>query len=336
MLRNKIQSMLTSGLLGAALLFVPVLVQAADVSDGGGFFSAGAIAKANEAIRALEKKSGHDVRIETFATVPEGKAQAVSKMDAKERETFFSNWLHDRAEATKSRGVVILICKEPSHLRLWAGKPLERAGFGAAQAKPITAALLAGFKAKEYDKALSDTVTQLTTTLEGLHAVRSSATAPANSSHPAPHKTPQPAHHDRPVAQQTGYGGLIFVMAIVIGGIVVISLLSRLFGGRQSGAGYGGGYGGGGGGGGGGFMQGLAGGIFGAVAGNWLYNQFSGGHAHGSDSNWTGSDSSSGGASNDSSSNSDSGFSGGTDFGGGDFGGGGGGGGGGDAGGGDF
>ncbi len=333
MLRNKIQLMLSTGLLGAALLFVPALVQAADVSDGGGFFSAGAITKANEALRALEKKSRHDVRIETFATVPKDKVEAVSKMDAKERETFFSNWLHDRAEATKTRGVVILICKDPSHLRLWAGKPLERAGFGATQAKPITAALLAGFKAKEYDKALSDTVTQLTTTLEGLHAVRNSATAPATSSHPAPHKTPQPAHHDRPVAQQTGYGGLIFVMAIVIGGIVVISLLSRLFGGRQTGAGYGGGYGGGGGGG--GFMQGLAGGIFGAVAGNWLYNQFSGGHAHGSDSNWTGSDSSSGGASNDSSSNSDSGFGGGTDFGGGDFGGGGGGGGG-DAGGGDF
>lgn len=330
MLRNKIQLMLTTGLLGAALLLVPDLVQAADVSDGGGFFSAGAIAKANEAIRALEKKSGHDVRIETFATVPDGKAQAVSKMDAKEREMFFSNWLHDRAEATKSRGVVILICKDPSHLRLWAGKPLERAGFGAAQAKPITAALLTGFKAKEYDKALNDTVTQLTTALEGLHAVRGAAAAPAHPANPIPHKTtPQPAHHERPAAQQTGYGGLIFVMAIVIGGIVVISLLSRLFGGRQSGAGPGGGYGGGGGG---GFMQGLAGGIFGAVAGNWLYNQFSGGHAHGSDSNWTGSDSS-GGASNDSSSNSDSGFGGGTDFGGGDFGGGGGGG---DAGGGDF
>ena len=335
MLRNKFQSMLTTGLLGAARLCVPAVVQAADVSDGGGFFSAAAIAKANEAIRTVEKKSGHDVRIETFATVPKDKVEAVSKMDTKERETFFSNWLHDRAEATKSRGVVILICKDPSHLRLWAGKPLERAGFGVTQAKPITAALLAGFKAKEYDKALNDTVTQLSTALEGLHAVRGGTAAPANSARPAPHKTPQPAQHDRPAAQQTGYGGLIFVMAIVIGGIVVISLLSRLFGGGRTGSGYGGGYGGagggGGGGGGGGFMQGLAGGIFGAMAGNWLYNQFSGHQAHGSDSNYTGSDSSSGGAGNDSSSDS----GGGTDFGGGDFGGGGDSGGG-DAGGGDF
>ena len=67
-------------------------------------------------------------------------------------------------------------------------------------------------------------------------------------------------------------------------------------------------------------MKGIAGGIMGAVAGNWLYNQFSGGHqAHGSDANYPGSSSSI----EDNSSGSDSGFSGGTDYGGGDFGGGG-------------
>jgi uncharacterized protein len=141
-----------------------------------------------------------------------------------------------------------------------------------------------------------------------------------------------------------GFGGLIFVIAIVVGGIVVISLLSRMFGAGRTGygpAGNGPGYGPGGyapgpGYGGGGFLQSLTGGIFGAMAGHWLYDQFSGHphQAHAGDSNWSGSDDSS------EPTNDDGGFSGGTDFGGGDFGGGGdsGGGdsGGGDSGGGDF
>ena len=336
MFRQLTKPILLTGLFCVTAFSAPVALRAADVSDGGGFFSAAAVAKANEAIRALEQKSGHEVRIETFATVPDGKSQRVSAMDAKERETFFSNWLHDRAEATKSRGIVILICKEPAHLRLWAGKPLERVGFGIAQAKPIRETLLTGFKAKDYDKALSDTVTRIATVFDGLHAARGGAVARGNAAHPAPHRAQLPPHPGQPVQQTSGYGGLVFVIAIVIGAIVVISLISRLFGSGQTGGGYGGGYGGGGGfggggfGGGGGFMRGLAGGIFGAMAGNWLYDQFSGRHAHGNDSNWTGSDSSINGG-DGGSSNSDGGFDGGTDFGGGDFGGGGG-----DAGGGDF
>ena len=66
-------------------------------------------------------------------------------------------------------------------------------------------------------------------------------------------------------------------------------------------------------------MRSLAGGIFGAMAGNWLYDQFSGGHhAQASDSNWSNSDTPTDNPGRD---DSDTGYSGGTDFGGDDFGG---------------
>lgn len=326
-----------AGLLCATVLLAPTSVQASDIADGAGFFSAEAVTKANQSIHELEKKSGFEIRIETYATVPKDKVDAVAKMEAKDRETFFSNWLHDRADATKVKGMMILVCKHPHHLRIFADKRLQNAGFGASQAKSIRDPLLAGFNAGQFDKALGDTMTHVTTVFDGLHAAHSNAVAPVPGQ-TTPHKTqqahPVPVHHDQAPRHAAGYGGFLFVIAIVIGAIVVISLISRLFRGSAGGYGPNGmgpgpgpGYGGGYGGGGGGFMSSLAGGIFGAVAGNWMYDQFSGRHAHGGEAGM-GSDSSSAGNLGDSgSTGSDDSYSGGTDFGGGDFGGGGGGGG---------
>jgi len=317
------------------LLAAPLTGHAADVSDSAEFFSADTIAKANQTIREIKSKFGHDIRIETYATVPSEKVQAVAKMNGKERDSFFASWLRDRAEATQSRGIFILICKQPSHLHLWAGNPLQRAGFDAAHAAPIRETLLSGFKAKEYDAALTDTLAQIKTAFAGLRAPAGRTAAAPTTSRPQ-HQEPAPQR----AVGTSGYGGLIFVLVVVVGGIFLVSLVSRLFSGGSGGypAGgppppYGPAYGGGYGGGGGGFMRSLAGGVFGAMAGNWMYDQFSGRHAHGSDSGWPGSHST-GGFGGDSSSGSDSGYDGGSDFGGGDFGGGDSGGG--DAGGGDF
>ncbi|MEK6257058.1 MAG: TPM domain-containing protein [Planctomycetota bacterium] len=338
MLRRRMNSIVTTGLLAALLCLAPTAVRAAEISDGAKFFSAEALATANQSIRDLEKKSGHEVRIETFAAVPADKVDAVGKMESKQRDAFFSKWVFERAEATKSRGIVMLICREPSHLNVWVGNPLQKAGFGNTQAKAVQEVLLARMKAKEYDMALTEAVAQLSTAFGGLsHAKAKTSTAapatheskrighvtPASPNHAPGHQTPMPA------PQQSGWTGVLVVLMFVVGGIFVVSLISRLFGGgRSSGAGgYGsGGYGGGGGGG--GFMSSLTGGIFGAMAGNWMYDQFSGRHASGGESHATGdtfgSNDSSGSTGLDSGSgSSDSGFDGGTDFGGGDFGGGG-------------
>lgn len=337
MLNKRMNSIMTTGLVAAILWLAPAVVRAAEISDGGGFFSAEAIATANQSLRDLKQKSGHEVRIETFAVAPAEKIEALGKMDAKQREAFFSKWVFDRAEATQSRGIFVLICRDPSHLNLWAGTPIQKAGFGAAQAKTVKEVMLTRLKAKEYDKALIEGVAQLSTTFGGLShtKAKASTTTPATPESKPVGNTAfaKPSHapaHQSPVhvPQQSNWTGVIVVLMFVVGGILVMSLIGRLFGGGRSSAmgGYGpSGYGGGGGG---GFMSGLTGGIFGAMAGNWMYDQFSGRHASGGETHSSGNslgshDSSSGSGFDSGSGSSDSGFSGGTDFGGGDFGGGG-------------
>lgn len=344
---NLMKSSFATGLLGAMLWLVPSVTMAADITDGGSFFSAETLATANQSIRDLEQKSGHTIRIETFAAVPADKAEAVAKMDAKQREAFFSKWVHDRAEATQSRGIVVLMCRQPSHLNIWAGTPIQRAGFGGAEAKAIRETMLTSFRAKEYDKGLTSAVAQLSTTLASMTPSKTKAASvnqpsrdPKHAGQPVPavvrhipagQVPTSPTHaptHQVPVhqaAQSSPWTGIVVVLMFVVGGIFMMSMIGRMFGGGgQSNRGYGaagGGYGGGGG----GFMQGLAGGIFGAMAGNWIYDQFSGhsasaGEMHSSGSSLGSSDPSSSGWADSGSGSSDTGFSGGTDFGGGDFG----------------
>ena len=314
----------------AVLLLAPAMIRAADVVDGGGFFSAETLAKANRTIRDLETKTGHEIRIETFATVPADKAETVKKMDKAERDTFFTKWLHSRAEDTKSRGVFVLICKEPAHLNLWGANAIQHSGFGASEAKSVREILLNGFKAKEYDKTLTAALVQLTTIFEGLKSNKQKGAV--TTTHPTlkNHHTSQPTHQAplsrSPVpaapapAPESSWGSVLVVVAMVIGGIFLFSMVMRMFSGGGQNYGPGGPGGVGVGVGGGGFLSGLTGGIFGALAGNWLFNQFSDHQASASETHSSGSDTSNSSGDNGGF-DSGSADNGGTDFGGGDFGG---------------
>lgn len=348
-----------------ALMIAGTAVRAADIVDEAGFFSADAIEKANREIRNIEKKSGHQIQIETYATVPLGKIDAVAKMNKTERDAFMRNWVKKVANDSHADGTVILITKDPPHIEPWASGKLRDQGFTESDYVKINKAMIDGFRSKNYDKALDQTVKELDAAYSKLG---SSAPKRLNAEKEIG-AVPQAAHREAPVAAhrnipahpvKSAWSSVIFIVIAVLLGIFAISMLSRLFGGGAGypRPGYGGqpGYGGPGtggpgfgapgyGGGGGGFMRSLAGGIFGAMAGNWLYDSLSGRSAHAQDypvhtgygsqpqnddrsSNSQGSDDFTGGGGD---------FGGGGDSGGGDFGGGGGdfGGGGGDFGGGD-
>ena len=354
MLGHRIDQVLRFSALGLFLLTIPAVTRAADVSDQAGFFSADAIAKANRDIREIEKKSGHEVQIETFNTVPSAKIDAVANMDKKQRDTFMQNWVKERAQETKANGTLVLICKDPGHIETWSSRKLKDVGFTEADQNRIKNAMIDGFRGKDFDGALQDTVSEIGTAYT---KVRASSLTPRTTDRL--NQAPAFPRREMPVRQvQSSWFPVIFIVGIVLVGIFVISLLSRLFGGGnrsygggpgsgqpgygQPGYGPGPGYGGGGGG---GFLQNMAGGLFGAVAGNWLYNSFGGNSAHANESNFPGASSGGGFGTGPSQNDGGGDFTSGGDFGGGggdsggggDFGGGGGDfGGGGDSGGGDF
>jgi len=108
MWRIQFSSFLIPVVSAVALMLAPAMVPAADIVDGGGFFSPETLTKANQTIRDIAEKTKHEIRIETFASVSADKVDAVKKMDKTEREAFFAKWLHERTEKNeRSRRVYL-------------------------------------------------------------------------------------------------------------------------------------------------------------------------------------------------------------------------------------
>ncbi|WP_373650292.1 TPM domain-containing protein [Schlesneria sp. DSM 10557] len=290
MLGQRSNQMTKLGLVfGIVLAGMTTLASAGEVVDKAKFFSPEAIEKANRAISSIEKSSGLDIQIETYPTVPADKAEALARMDREEKQELIRDWTKERAKALKHNGALILICKDPARIESWFSGSLRDRGFSRSDRDAITMAIVSGFKSKNYDEALTATIGKIGSVYSSLKGtgLRSSL-RPSGSTPPPP-----PIPHRQVIERrnQMSWTPVIWVVGLVLFGIFVISMLSRLFGGGSSqgmagpgqygrGPGYGG-YGGyGGGGGGGGFLSGLAGGLFGAAAGHWLYDSFSGRSAH--------------------------------------------------------
>ncbi len=261
------------------------------IQDRAGFFSDEAEAEALQAIERLRRDEGVEVRVETFDSVPSEKAANVGDMPARERAEFFANWLKELARERQAKGVLILICKEPSHLRVGISKELYRRGFGDQQRSEINERLLRGFRQKEYDRGLSDTIAYIQSTADR-------ATEPGAAAAPAGREGRRPA----PRAQEgigSGLGGWLCVGLVGFMIVMLVMSVIRMFrrpqmapggygqyghpahgpqgyGGQYNQPGYGG-YGAPGGGLGGGMFGGLMSGLGGALLGNWLYGRYAGG-----------------------------------------------------------
>jgi hypothetical protein len=327
-----------------------------EVKDGAGFFTPGALTKANQELAQIQKKYRKDLLIETFATVPADKADAVKKMDKQARNRFFETWAVERARGERVEGIYVLITKQPGHVQVEVGKNEQKRGFRVpADSNRLQEIFVKNFQNKEYDSGL----------LEGIRFVdeklgENLGVATPRASEPLPQMIEHGVNKVAPAAQGvSGMSWIVILIVIVIGFWILRALFRGIFhmlgGGRQYGPGPGPGYGapgagyggpgyGGGGGGGGGFMSGMLGGLFGAAAGNWLYDSFGRGGGMGGGFGGGGGERSYGGDRGPATSDADQDYSGsGGDFGsgsqddggsGGDFGGGDSGGG--DSGGGDF
>jgi hypothetical protein len=276
MCHNNMRSLIFAGALATIVAGRAIPAQSADLSDDAGFFSRRALDKANSELATLKREYGKDVRIETFDAIPAGKSDEVAKMDRSERARFFDKWARDRATAERVKGIYILICRHPGHVQIEVDRQTRNQGFGDSERDKVRDILLAGFKHKDYDKALLDSVDSIRDTLKKKLRPHAEAVGSPGAPHQRVEKYDGEAGN-RPPARGMGWLGWIIVALVVFLGIRLISaLFTGLTGAGRPGSYGGGGYGPGYGGGGGGMMSSMMGGLFGAVAGNWLYNSFFG------------------------------------------------------------
>ena len=247
--------------LALAALAAPVTAGAASVRDQANLFSPDAVERAEADLNRVERENGVPVTIETIPSLNGESVEDVSLAHAKR---------------AGSKGIHILIAKKEHKTYDRVSHAYSRA-INANRQETIREAFDASFKKGDFDGGLLQGV-------KTIGSVVSTARAELPAAAPVPVRgrgVPMPNRG----ANQGGFGlgSLLGIGLLIVGVLFFFRLIGSLFrggGGYAPGQmgrpGYGPGYGGGGGGG--GFMSSLFGGIGGAMAGNWLYDQFSGRH----------------------------------------------------------
>ncbi len=145
----------------------PLPVQAVNkVQDNAGFFSSNAVTQASKDIKEFQQRFQRDMVIETFPMPPPDKKQLLENATTEAKNKIFSAWLHERLAALKFDGIYILICREPARIQIEATPGIMQKVFTAKDRDQLVALLVTRFKAKEYDKALDETLDQIYDTVD--------------------------------------------------------------------------------------------------------------------------------------------------------------------------
>ena len=269
--------------MAAMVLAMPV--QAATIRDGAGMFSPGVVKKLEAELDRLERATKIPVVIETIDAIPGLDADAPKSV----RRKAIDQLAVKRDKAIRDEGIYFLISKN-DHVfspvlireRYAALLPIEKRD-------AIRDALVEEFKKENYDAGLTRAVETIEQSLAKATVVNRGAKGLGAASSQGRGRS---VDHGNVFADPLlGIVGVLLVLR-VLGGLLTRNANSGYPGqmggmgmqrpgmGPGPGPGYYGGGGGFGGGRGGGFFSSLMGGIGGAMAGNWLYDQFSGRHGN--------------------------------------------------------
>ena len=280
------------GLLAVVVVLVSIsMTQAtgAGIQDAAGFFSKDAIATAEQQVAAIHKKSGKDLRVETYASIPPDRADQYT---SEKRNEFFSTWAYQRAKAIGLDGVIVLICKDPAFFQVEVGERTKHQAFTLANRDHMRDLLATAFKQRHFDDGLLQAVTYYGKTLQANLGEPGTGSRPSGA--PAPGWRPSmPAPQESPPSTPQVNRSLLWIIGILVGGGVCLWLFLRRrsepggsqgaqpnsgyapydYRGAPPGVGYpppdyryGGGSGGG-------FGRGFGGGILGGLLGGWLGNR---------------------------------------------------------------
>jgi hypothetical protein len=131
--------------------------------DEAKFFAQANLEAANAAAKTIYAKNQRDLLIETFATVPDGKTDAVKAMKAEEKQRFFRDWTEKRERDLDIHGIYLLVCREPSYLLVHVSKD-PALNLHNEDAKKLNDAIFPQFKDKKFDAGL-DAFVKLATEL---------------------------------------------------------------------------------------------------------------------------------------------------------------------------
>jgi uncharacterized protein len=264
------------------VLLLPMAVprlEAAEIRDRASMFSAEAVRKAKAELDRTERRTGISVLIETIDAIPglvrdgssQNKRRAIDQLAAK------------RAQEVASEGAYLLISKKDEVFSDLLVRERYDSALPRDRRRAVRDALLGEFKNHRFDEGLLKAAQILDKSLASAPAVTNQRALPAG-------QVPRRGQAD---AGKFGVGTLIMIGLGILGVLVLLRVLGGAFGrgggypaqmgmGGRPGMGPGPGYGppgyGYGGPRGGGFFSGMLGGLGGAIAGNWLYDQFSGRH----------------------------------------------------------
>lgn len=126
---------------------------APEVKDKAHFFQDETVRKVDLIARQIARDFNRDFVVETVLSVPADQKERVKAMSAADRTRFFSNWCTDRAEATVTHGVYILVCKDPAHLAIEITKE-SQAAFGKEGYDKMLANLLKALHEKRSDEGI--------------------------------------------------------------------------------------------------------------------------------------------------------------------------------------
>ncbi|HXY36051.1 MAG TPA: TPM domain-containing protein [Planctomycetaceae bacterium] len=137
-----------------------------EVQDGAGFFKPETIAKVNDVLANIGKNHHKDLLIETYATVPADKVEAVKAMDKEARAKFFQEWANSRAHRRRVEGIYVLITKDPGHIQVDVGRQTGKEAFPLKNRDHLRDILVDAFEKKEYDRGLLEAAQYVEKTLD--------------------------------------------------------------------------------------------------------------------------------------------------------------------------
>lgn len=273
-------------MLAAMLVAAPASAQAATIRDRAGMFSKDVVKKAQAQLEKIERASGVPIVIETIDAIP-GLERNAPK--SRSREAIDSLAI-ERDKAIRDEGIYLLMSKRDhlmSHVlvreRLAHVLPIGKRD-------AIRDAFVEEFKKEGgYDAGLLNGVRAIEKALDGVSVGGAAGLAHGG----APLRVQHRADGGRMAAGRSTFTTFLLIIVGIFGVLLLLRLIGGLFN-RSAGPGYPGqggmgmpgpgmgggpgyygspGYGGRGG----GIFSSILGGLGGALAGNWLYDQFSGG-----------------------------------------------------------